>query len=276
MKELTLKELQSFELDILKDIHLFCLLNSIKYSLYGGSLIGALRHKGFIPWDDDIDIILPRPDYERFVKNYHSDKFEVLYLGNDKSNKLAFARVCDSKKTSMVTTEPWTNHNVGVWIDVFPADGFPVDEVAQKELYEKSVKVRELITFIRKSMPPIDFSRGVLSCGKRVIKKAITLNGASAFVLVGKLNRNIQKYHFGETPYWASLSCVDRRQIMHKHYPIECFRDCISAQFEDTEVMIMNGAETMLGIMYGDWQKLPPVEDRKPKQSYIHFYWKDK
>ena len=67
MKELTNRELQLFSLDILKDVHAFCEKEKIKYSLAYGTLIGAVRHQGFIPWDNDIDIIMPRPEYERFI-----------------------------------------------------------------------------------------------------------------------------------------------------------------------------------------------------------------
>ena len=70
MQELTLKELQQASLDILKDVHSFCEANQIQYSIAYGTLIGALRHKGFIPWDDDVDIVMPRPDFERFCKIY--------------------------------------------------------------------------------------------------------------------------------------------------------------------------------------------------------------
>ena len=66
MREMSLREIQLFSLEIMKDVHSFCINNDIRYSLIGGTLIGAMRNKGFIPWDDDIDICMPRPDYERF------------------------------------------------------------------------------------------------------------------------------------------------------------------------------------------------------------------
>ena len=73
MKEMTLREVQLFELDILKDVHEFCMANHINYSLAYGTLIGAIRHKGFIPWDDDRDIVMPRPDHDRFCRTYKSE-----------------------------------------------------------------------------------------------------------------------------------------------------------------------------------------------------------
>ena len=70
MREMALKEIQQVSLDILKDVHQFCINNGIHYSLCYGTLLGAIRHNGFIPWDDDIDIMMPRPDYDRFVNTY--------------------------------------------------------------------------------------------------------------------------------------------------------------------------------------------------------------
>ena len=74
MRKMTLQEIQTVNLELMKDIHAFCVKNNIHYSLAYGSLIGAVRHKGFIPWDDDIDIMMPRPDFERFSHEYKSEK----------------------------------------------------------------------------------------------------------------------------------------------------------------------------------------------------------
>ena len=128
MREMTLTEVQQACLDILKDIHNFCQQNGIKYTLQGGTLLGAIRHKGFIPWDDDIDIAMPREDYDRFIRTYTSKKGYKLFSRElapmRKSVFLAFSRVCEMQKTFVdCRMLPWTSEETGVWVDVFPLDG---------------------------------------------------------------------------------------------------------------------------------------------------------
>ena len=117
MRELTLPELQSICLEILIDIDDFCTKNNIRYSLAHGTLIGAIRHKGFIPWDDDLDINMPRPDYEKFKNTYKSDKFEFII---QKSIELGVNKIipvitdfCDIKKNNR-NGYKHTEYNQGV------------------------------------------------------------------------------------------------------------------------------------------------------------------
>ena len=107
VKVLTLKEIQTESLGILKDIHSFCIKHDIKYSVVGGTLLGAVRHQGFIPWDDDIDLMMPREDYERFCRIYCSEQYRLFSCHNDRSCKIAYARVCDMNRT-LVLEQAWT------------------------------------------------------------------------------------------------------------------------------------------------------------------------
>lgn len=275
MTELTLKELQNEELKILKDVHQFCANNNIRYSLYGGTQIGAMRHKGFIPWDDDIDIIMPRRDYIRFCKEFESDKYELACVENRKEYMLGFARVYDCKTTKMVSQLPWISKEAGVWIDVFPADGMPDDEIRISRLYKKVIRIRKILLISRGACA--DFSSIPSLNGKLrlLVKKIITLNGRIAKNLAMMLNKTMQSYDFETSPYWASLSNV-RGLYEKKHHLKSTFQTCELVDFEDMQAYIMNGTDTVLRDRYNDYMKLPPEKERVPKgDSYVHYYWKE-
>ena len=162
MKELSLKELQGCCLEILKDVDAFCRTNEINYSLAYGSLLGAVRHKGFIPWDDDLDIVMPRKDYERFCREYRSGNFRLICQDNTPDCFIPFARVTDFTRTESRTYAPWMGsmQNPGVWIDVFPLDYAPDDESENLAVYKLSRVILEYNNKLRKleisnRLPPI-------------------------------------------------------------------------------------------------------------------------
>ena len=105
MQQINIDELKTIQLSILDYIHTFCMKNNIRYSLCGGTLIGAVRHKGYIPWDDDIDIIMPRPDYMKFIKLYNNRKsvYKVNSLETDPCWYSAFAEVAQVEKPNKIS-----------------------------------------------------------------------------------------------------------------------------------------------------------------------------
>ena len=155
MKELTIEEHKKLALDILVNVADFCDKNGIRYFLAYGTLIGAIRHKGYIPWDDDIDIMMPRSDYDRFLKIY-SDKNGRYKVASpmDKNTKLAYAKVIDTKTVKIEGGVKYSGKNDWscVDIDVFPLEGQPTDEnefvkymkkrrFLLRELYAKTNKI---------------------------------------------------------------------------------------------------------------------------------------
>ena len=129
MKELTKEEMRTLWVHMLDVIDAWCRSNGVNYSLSSGTLIGALRHKGFIPWDDDIDIGMPREDYERFVRS-----FNCAYPGTQLMSPELDPRFCMPfayvyREDTLLIEEKITYHNfpIGVKVDVFPLDGAPSD-----------------------------------------------------------------------------------------------------------------------------------------------------
>ena len=275
MKELTLREIQLMGLEILKDVHRFCVENGIRYSLLDGSMLGAVRHQGFIPWDDDVDIIMPRSDYERFCQIYQSDSYRLKYRGNDERCTIAFARVYDSKRTMTKARMPWCKDEVGVWIDIFPADG-AWDDVDKHERYYttsrhywlKSCRSREWeyvhYTFY-KSIP-------LMSNFKNLIRRGLCLMGMTDHY-IQRIIRRGKAIPFGSTHYWTQVMCMG--DDSKEHNRMETFAECSLMPFEDTEVFVMNGYDEVLRGKFNDYMQLPPVEQRVGNaSSYYHFYWK--
>ena len=266
MKELTLREIQLMGLEILKDVHRFCVETGIKYSLLDGSMLGAVRHQGFIPWDDDVDVIMPRPDYERFCRTYQSDSYRLT---------IAFARVYDDKRTVMKTKLPWCTGDVGVWIDIFPADG-ALDDIGQHRRYYtknrqywlKSCRSREW------EYVPYQYFKTIplMSNFKNYVRTWMCKFGVTHYYIRQMIKRG-RAIPFGSTHYWTQMMCMgDNSQ---EHNRMETFAECSLMPFEDTQVYVMNGYDEVLRGKFNDYMQLPPVEKRVGNgSSYIHFYWK--
>ena len=131
---LTLREVQNAELEILVRFDEFCKKHGLHYVLYYGTLLGAVRHHGFIPWDDDIDVAMPRPDYERMLELYydeHADLGENLFMlsgEHDDDFAFAYAKIARSDSEILPESKLYEHEGDGIWIDIFPIDGFPPKE----------------------------------------------------------------------------------------------------------------------------------------------------
>lgn len=136
MRELTLAEKKARILDIMKDIDNFCRENDIRYTLSSGTLLGAVRHGGFIPWDDDADIFMLREDFDRFVKIYKSPDYHVVFNNRSEEEFLAvgYAKICDPKTTIFYEN---SQTRYGIYVDLFPLDAVPEEPKAQKEYMHK-------------------------------------------------------------------------------------------------------------------------------------------
>lgn len=142
--ELSIKEKQQLILLIMKDIDKFCRDNNIPYTLSCGTLLGAVRHGGFIPWDDDADIFMLREDFDRFVKIYKSDKYNLIY--NSNPDKLVIASgIAKVGDISTWSTDSTGALDFGVWVDIFPLESVPEDPKERQKFIHSILSVNNRI-----------------------------------------------------------------------------------------------------------------------------------
>ncbi len=139
MKEIEIEELKRLQVDMLKCIDDFCVSNGIKYSLSSGTLIGAVRHQGYIPWDDDIDIMMLRDDYDRFVQMFNGSYSHLSLLAPelDWGYYAPYANVFDNRTLLQEGNNGHRGMQLGVKIDIFPIDFVAVDEFTYKKDLQK-------------------------------------------------------------------------------------------------------------------------------------------
>ncbi len=274
MRQLTLRELQQFSLGILKDVAGFCESNGIRYSLGYGTLLGAVRHKGFIPWDDDVDIMMPREDYERFRATYRSDRYSFIDSRNTPDCYIAFGRVCDTEKTLASSSIPWVMCDVGVWIDIFPIDRVPDDKETFDRIYDSllllmkfNVGIRRVHT-ISSSRFPIRKRLKIWTL-KRTHPRLIKRDPAD---IVKDMNTLISLVSPKESRHWSQLTCPELGA--NEFFEEDEINEYVKLEFEGCEFLVWKGYDKILRDSYGDFMQLPPKNKRKPLQNYISFYWK--
>ena len=260
MKEISLQELREIQLNILLEVHNFCEERNLRYSLGGGTLLGAVRHKGYIPWDDDIDIMMPRPDYERFIKEFVGYKKNLICgcFENDKNWQYPFAKVYDD---NTILKETSRKQVFGVNIDLFPIDGLP----SKPEELKKQIQIlgRIMTLMNKKSRPKMPHHSLKQLIGIDLMK----LIPNSLFHLYCK--RICLAYDFEETSIaGAVLGVYCEKEIYNK----EVFLSYEKLQFERYQFYSISDHDTYLKQHYGDYMKLPPKDKQVTHHNYKAWY----
>ena len=259
-----LKLLQEIELENLRMLMEICEKNHLRYYLIGGSLLGAMRHKGFIPWDDDIDVGLPRPDYNRFVqiaKDYLPAHMDIKTMTSDPNYKCYFTRLINNKKKIYWDHGQYTAV-IGVWMDVFPLDGLPENPLLRKLQVFRVKLNKALYKFTQIDYVTTNRTNRPLS--ERVLIRFAQLTHIGRLMdadkRLKKLDQALQRYDYDASAYaWNFSGCYGKREIV-PHIQLGGSR---TAQFEGMQVSIPEAAEAYLTSIYGDYMKLPPEDQRR-------------
>ncbi|MCR4633457.1 MAG: LicD family protein [Erysipelotrichaceae bacterium] len=248
MEKLSLDEVRKVSLDILIDIADYCERNDLRYFLSVGTLLGAVRHKGFIPWDDDIDIMMPRPDYERLLKEYDG-RYRLL---KPESGLLYYAKAYDPDTVKYETdTDYKKNKAIGVDIDIFPLDGIVNDEKIVQKLYKRTCFLEALL---RLSNQPIFLRKNPVKCINRIIPRIIGSRN-----LVRLIEKNAKTYDYDKSDYVIRMRYSPNgftgalpKSVYEKDY----------GEFEGHRFVIPKGYDAFLTAFFGDYMVLPPEDKR--------------
>ncbi|MBQ7593181.1 MAG: LicD family protein [Synergistaceae bacterium] len=271
MHEMTLEEIHTAELDVLKIVDSVCRKIGVNYWVMFGTLIGAVREHGFIPWDDDLDIAMKREDYDKFIKSFNHNELHLSHVSTDNNYYYYIARVSDTKSF----IDFGGGYTSGIFIDIYPMDGL---EGAEWPYTKRKKLIRNLLhTFFfsfhvgkykRKSSDTM--TRHIIKKTIRAIVKILpfTMSIINVWRKLGYklLDKIVRKYDFDKSEYvgipgWELEVCYRR----------SCFDETVYMKFEDFKVPVPNGYDEILRQTYGDYMQRPPENERKPHKVYTAY-----
>ena len=262
MKELSLQEIKEVEVGLLRQFHAFCVENNIRYFVSHGTLLGALRYKAFIPWDDDLDVLVPREDYDRLISIYpDGERFRLFTPEKDRSYYYPYAKFCDMS-TRKVEGDYDNGVELGIDIDVFPLDYWDDDlQKAKAEVrHQRKMMGRLGLSKLRKP----DSINPVKRFVKGIVMKAVKLRSSAYYV--EQIRKGAHKPEQKGSRYMGSKTwnVYGERDIM----PADIFADVVWVEFEGQMFPAPVGYDTFLSSLYGDYMPEPPVEKRRTHHSF--------
>ena len=272
MKKIKLDEIKRVETNILKYIDDVCTKNNIPYFIYAGTLIGAIRHKGFIPWDDDIDIALTRENYVKLIELLKKDnnvRYKVFDHETQSNYFYPFAKIVDTD-TIVYEKNFYKIDNYGLYVDIFALDFVPENEKLKEKHYKNVKKKQRLIFYYAKKK--FEEKNIIKLFVKSLVRRYAKIKGLDK--ILNEYNTVCMEYNNDDKNCkymlnnW-SLSKYDRAFLNR-----EAIESGISrAKFEDIEVNIPNGYDSILRAHYGNYMELPPEDERI--NHCMEAYWKE-
>lgn len=262
MKELQLSEIKKIELDILKYFDQFCSENKIRYFLCNGTLLGSVKYKGFIPWDDDIDVMMPRKDYDRFIQLHKSkENKKLLCQEKDEQYVFPFAKLMDT--TTIISNQTTLKRYVyGLHIDIFPIDYWNEN---LKKSQKQASQIQRYLTYCGLSIACFSKGRNILrTCLKNALIFCTHLIGHKYYFK--KLQQMVARVSYTQK---RNCGCVvwpvyGKREVL----PIDIFSNSVMLEFEGFEFPAPIGYDTYLRSLYGNYEMDPPPKKQKTHHSF--------
>ena len=255
MKYLSADECKNKMFTILIDFVVFCQENNLKYYLGYGTLLGGVRHQDFIPWDDDIDVLMPRADYEKFKKlfeeKYKGSKYQLRSKMNSKVN-LPFEKIMD---VTTIVKSKMNDVDDHLWIDIFPLDG----------LSSKRENALSILNKARKTRKYYGYASAKIGSGTTRMKAFFKIPVLIPFHIIGenyftnKLKKLSNLYSYEESDYIGNIAWSSGKEDM---FLKSDFDDFVEVDFHGAKLHAMKNPDKYLRQIYGDYMKLPPLNDR--------------
>lgn len=264
-------EIQKLLLFLIKKIHEICDEHNIIYNVFGGTMLGAVRHHGMIPWDDDIDITMPRPDYDRFieiVRNSYSDKY-CVYVYPDKGYAYPFAKFSHNNTILIENLKP-EYRQIKLYVDIFPVDGYPQynESVFFNTLKKLKYKRSRVVCNSRQRQSGIwDFIKFSI---RRTEEYLISLHISNYYI--GKEVSTVMKNRYEDSEY---ILCQGAGWNQKGKLKKEIYLDRKLYDFDGIKVWGIADYHEHLTNLYGDYMQLPPVEKRVSNHDYSLYIQED-
>lgn len=243
-----LEKVWSTEIEILDQIDKFCRSHNLKYSIAYGTLLGAVRHRGFIPWDDDVDVLMPRWDYEYLLAHWDIPGYIVQNKRTNDDFNQNFTKIRkDHTSYLQYEFEKKVSYHTGIFVDIFPAD-----RVAPKGIFRSLQFIYNAIDLL--------YSREFTSNGGSSILERLLLivPRKTRLKIRSILEKKKQKWNNGNGELFNASTIREARLF----YPADLFDEMIDMEFVDKKYMCIKKYDIFLKIYFGNYMKLPPEEQR--------------
>lgn len=253
-----LKKIWAVEIDLLNELIRVCKKYDIKVYAYAGTLLGAIRHNGFIPWDDDLDVCLERTEYEKLIKIAPHEFTYPYFLQTERNDRKFFcgyARFRNSDTTGIIEWTKDENYNNGIYIDVFVLDGY----IENKILFKKQIFRKKMLNRMLSMYYCDRFESGIRGFLNKVIKRLSNTFFSYDFLL-DKYDETLKKYNKKTKRRSIMTHSID---MINRYWcNMNDLIDGETAQFEYTTIPIPQNANRILKNTYGNYLEYPPIEKR--------------